>query len=239
MKTILIFTASFLFTQLIWGQDEQIYQPKISVIGMGTINAFPNAAQITVSFLHIKPSLREAINENQKTANDVIKIVKKYIIDTNDFKISLISTGKSTKWDTKLNREIFIGFESTQKLIFVLKDLNSMQVFTEELLKTKINKIERISYFNTEAQEHIKQAEELAVIDAIETTKRLAKTSNVKMGKIIYIQSNKSPNDNTNNRVDAYDFQTFGKGMGGKGVSSSGDLIKYSVTVTLYTEIIE
>lgn len=219
-------------------QSEQNNIPKISAIGTGTVTAFPNACQITIAFNHVKPTLREAINENQKTTNDVLKIVRKYVSDTLDIKTSLISTNKSTRWDDKLNREVFVGFASSQKVIFILKDIKKMQDFTEELLVTKFNRIEKISYFNTEATEHLKKAQELAVLDAIETTKRLAKTSEIKTGNIIYMQSNKSPNDNSANRVETYQFETYGKGMGGKGVSSSGELINYVVSVTMYTEII-
>lgn len=235
----LILAVVLITNVLAFGQNDYANKPKISSIGMGTKTAFPNAAQITIVFQHTKPTLREAINENQKTTAQVLSIVKKYVSDTLDIKTSLISTDKATKWDSKLDREIFIGFQSSQKLIFTLKKLNSMQDFTEELLKTKFNKIERISYFNTDAQEYIKKAEELAVIDAIETTKRLSKVSEAKTGKIIYMESNKSPNDNSRNRVDSYEFESYGKGMGGKGVSSSGELIKYTVTVTIHTEILD
>lgn len=239
MKNLNLIISFFLITLNLFAQTEQNNKPKISSVGVGTVTAFPNACQITIVFNHIKPTLREAINENQKTTDQVLKIVKKYVADSLDIKTSLISTNKSTKWDDKLNKEVFIGFGSSQKLIFTLKDLNRMQDFTEELLVTKFNKIEKISYFNTESSEYLKKAQELAVLDAIETTKRLAKTSEVKTGNIIYMQSNKSPNDNSGNRVETYQFESYGKGMGGKGVSSSGELINYVVSVTIYTEILQ
>lgn len=238
MKKILL-CVFVVLTAGSYAQNAESSPSKISAVGVGTVNAFPNAAQITITFMHIKPTLREAVNENQKTMDDVYKIVSKYVKDTTDIKTSLISTNKATKWDDRTNKDIFLGFQSNQKLIFTLKALDKMQDFTEELLKTKFNKIEKISYFNTGANEFMKQAEELAVTDAIETTKRLAKVSMVKIGKILYIQSSKSPNDNSNNRVDSYGFETFGKGMGGRGVSSSGELIKYTVNVTMHTEIME
>lgn len=234
-----IFYAIMLFSISAIGQSEQNNKPKISVVGAATVTAFPNACQITIGFNHIKPTLREAINENQKTTNDVLKIVKKYVSDTLDIKTSLISTNKSTRWDDKLNRDVFVGFASSQKLIFTMKDIKRMQDFTEELLTTKFNKIERMSYFNTEAQDYIKRAQELAVLDAIDTTKRLAKSSEVKTGGIIYMQSDKSPNDNSSNRVDTYQFESYGKSMGGRGVTSSGELINYTVKVAMYTEIME
>lgn len=234
-----IFLILLIICSTLHAQSEQNNKPKISAIGVGTVTAFPNACQITIVFNHVKPTLREAINENQKTTNQVLKIVKKYVTDSLDVKTSLIATDKSTRWDQKLNKEVFVGFASSQKLIFTLKDIKRMQDFTEELLATKFNKIEKISYFNTDAFEYLKKAQELAVLDAIETTKRMAKTSEIKTGGIIYMQSNKSPNDNSGNKVETYQFESYGKGMGGRGVSSSGELINYVVSVTMYTEIIQ
>ncbi|MEN9335706.1 MAG: hypothetical protein RLZZ500_693 [Bacteroidota bacterium] len=212
-------------------------KPKISVVGSGSVSVFPNAAAITLQLTHVKPTLREAVNENQQTMKLIRQIVLRYVKDTTEIKTSLITTDKATRWDSKMDKEIFIGFRSNQKIIFTILDLDKIQDLTEELLKTKFQRIERISYFNTNFQEHYKKAEELAVADALETTRRLANHSNVQLGKILTLSSNKSPND-SNVRINTEEFETFGKGMGGRGVSSSGELIKYSVTVNLQTEIL-
>jgi hypothetical protein len=150
----------------------------------------------------------------------------------------LIATNKATKWDTKLNKEIFIGFESSQKIIFTLLDLNQMQNFTEELLKTKFNKIQTISYFNTNSEELMKQAQDLAVKDAIEITQRLAKSANIKTGSIVNMSTNTSANEDRFS-TERNEFETYGKAMGGRGVSSSGQLIEYMVRVSMQTEIFQ
>ena len=48
----------------------------INVNGLGKVTAFPNAATITLELDHIKPTLREAVNENQKTLTLVKTIIK-------------------------------------------------------------------------------------------------------------------------------------------------------------------
>ena len=212
-------------------------KPKISVVGSGSVSVFPNAASITLQLNHVKPTLREAVNENQQTMKLIRQIVLRYVKDTTEIKTSLITTDKATRWDAKLSKEVFIGFRSTQKIIFTILDLDKIQDLTEELLRTKFQRIERISYFNTNFQEHYKKAEEFAVADALETTRRLANHSNLQLGKILTLSSNKSPND-SNVRTNTEEFETYGKGMGGRGVSSSGELIKYSVNVNLQTEIL-
>ncbi len=240
-KIIYTLTLGLLTTLNAVGQIDQkgtvADVPKINVVGVGTVTAFPNAAQITIALKFIKPTLREAINDNQKTASDVLTIIKKYVSDTTEIKVSLISTDKSMRYDNTLKKDVFVGFESTQKIIFTLKNLTAMQDFTEEVLKTKIYEIEKVAYFHTDAANYIRQAQEIAVSDAMETTQRLAKAGNIKLGKIIYMQTNTSPTNAINNTVNSYNFQTFNKGMGGQGVSSSGQLINFTVNVTMFTQI--
>jgi uncharacterized protein len=213
--------------------------PTINVVGFGSVSVFPNAAQLIISLSHIKPTLREAVNENQSTTNLITNIIKKYVTDTLSIKTSFISTSKKMEWNEKANRSFFIGFESSQKIIFTLKNLSKMQEFTEDLLLTKFQKIEKISYFHTDATEFLKKAQSNAVIDAIETTARLAKAANLKIGKIMYLQTDKSPTDVNSKNENTYDFDGWGKAMGGRGVGSSGELINYSVSVNLHTEILD
>lgn len=209
--------------------------PKISVEGIGTVSAFPNAANITLALKFNRPTLKEAIVENQAAAKQVLAVVKSFVADTTSIKISLISTDKITRWNAQLKKEVFIGFESAQKIIFTLNDLNAMQEFTEKIMKTKINEIERISYFHTQGAEFIKQAQEFAVADAIETTKRLAKASNSTLGRIAYIQTNSSPSDGSRATDDSYNLHTYSKELEVRGVGSSGQLLDFTVNVVMHT----
>lgn len=223
----------------LWAQTSQILQErtKISVVGTGSTSTFPNAAHITIVIRFVKPTLRESLDETQRTERAVNAIIRQYVTDTLDILTSLIATDKSFKWSEAQKKDIFIGFESYQKVIFTLRDLGQMQKLTEELLKTKINEIERVSYFHTDAANFYKKAQDLAVVDARETTERLAKAANIKLGKIYFMQTNGSPNSALNTTLNSQSFQTYNKGMGGAGISSSGQLIYYTVNVTMYTDI--
>ena len=231
LPLLLIFVNAF-------AQSSTTESPKISAAGVGMVTAFPNAAQITLALKFTKPTLREAVNENQATARQVLAVVKRFVTDTTTVKVSLIATDKSMKWSNSLKKEVFVGYESSQKIIFTLTDLKSMQNFTEEILKTRIYEIEAVSYFHTDGASFVKQAQELAIADAIETSKRLAKAANVKLGSIIYIETQSSPANAVNNRADSEQFQTFNKSMGGEGVSSSGQLLSFNAEVNVYTQIV-
>jgi uncharacterized protein YggE len=168
------------------------------------------------------------------------KLQRKLLVlskNTSEIKVSLIYTDKEFKYNSVQKKEVFSGFESNQKIIFTLKDIKKMQDFTEEILKTKIYEIERVSYFHTEAANFMKEAQELAVADAIQTTNRLAKAAKLEMGKITYLKSTNSPVNAINMSVNSENLQTFNKSMGGEGVSASGQLLNYTATVSMNTKI--
>lgn len=231
------FLICCLFSNIVFSQNAINDDNTISVVGVGTKSTFPNAAHITIAVRFVKPALRDAMNETQKTSKDVLTIIKKYVSDTTDIKVSLIYTDKEFKYDNAQKKEVFVGFESNQKIIFTLKDIKRMQDFTEEILKTKIYEIEKVGCFHTEAATFMKQAQELAVADAIETTERLARAAKLKVGKITYLKSTNSPVNAINMSVNSGNLQTYNKSMGGEGVSASGQLLNYTANVNMNTKI--
>ncbi len=231
------FLICCLFSNIVFSQNAINDDNTVSVVGVGTKSTFPNAAHITIAVRFVKPALRDAMNETQKTSKDVLAIIKKYVSDTTDIKVSLIYTDKEFKYDNAQKKEVFVGFESNQKIIFTLKDIKRMQDFTEEILKTKIYEIEKVGYFHTEAATFMKQAQELAVADAIETTERLARAAKLKVGKITYLKSTNSPVNAINMSVNSGNLQTYNKSMGGEGVSASGQLLNYTANVNMNTKI--
>ncbi len=227
---ILLFVLTTLFSQ----QES----PKISANGLGTVSVFPNAAQVTLYLKFVKPTLKEAITENKVATKSALAVVRKYSQDTTAIKVSLIATDKLMSWNEKLKKDVFVGFQSGQRIIFTLNNLDEMQDFTEAIIKTRIYEIERVSYFHTEAAAYIKQAQEKAVADAVDTTKRLAKAAGVTPGNILKMTTDSSPENGSRVRNNSSRIQTFSKGIEiSDGVSSSGELLTFSATVSIETAI--
>ena len=114
-----------------------------------------------------------------------------------------------------------------------------MEKFTEEILKTRIQEITSVSYFNTEGAQYFKKAQDYAIKDALETSQRIANVSSVKLGSILIINSDSSPNSSGQQSYNTSSFNAYGKGMGGSGVTSSGQLITYSTRINMSTSIVE
>lgn len=227
---IFLFLATTLFAQELPG--------KIVATGIGTVTAFPNAAQITLYLQFLKPTLKEAITENKAATKGVLDVVKKYARDTTAIKVSLIATDKEMRYSAAQKKDVFVGFESSQRIIFTLNDLDAMQDFTEAVMKTKIYEIQQVSYFHTEGAAYIKQAQENAVADASETIKRLARASGVSPGNILLLSTGSSPEDGAQTRSNSYRIQTYSKQLEvSDGVTSSGELLTFTASVRMETEI--
>lgn len=229
--------GSLLLTVPARAQYSNLSVPMMQVTGTGAVSAFPNAARLTLLLKATKPRLREAMDETQRNTRVVLNLLKPYVPDTLEIKTSLISTNRLPKWDQAQKKEIGADYEAYLNVIFTLRDLNQMQRLTEELLKTRVYEISQVSYFNTEGAALVKQAQEEAVRDAIETTSRLAKAGNIKLGRVLYLNVNGEGGQGADASYDTYQFQTFGKGMGGRGVAASGQLIVYRASILLQTAI--
>jgi uncharacterized protein YggE len=241
-KIIYILTFGLLTTLNAVGQIEPHVTiadvPKILVGGVGTVTAFPNAAQITIVSNLIKPTINEVINSNQEPISQVLAIIKIYISDTTEIKISPISTGESTlEYDNKIKKNVLVGYKPNQKIIITLKNLTMVQNLYEEVLKTEYYQIEEIVYYHTDAANLVKQALEIAVKDAVVTTQGLAKAGNIKLGKIIYMQSNTIPFNGTQERLNSNLTGILYGGIGIQSVRSTNQLITFKVYVTMYTQI--
>ena len=236
--TVGLLTINLLTTLPAFSQSStSLDRPNITVRGVGTVTAFPNAAQVTLNVLVNRPALRDAVGETQRITRNVLTLLKQYVTDSTQIKTSLITTDKVSNWDAALKKEVSGGFNASQRIIFTLTELKRMQAFTEEVLKLRIHQIERLSYFNTEGVRFMKQAQESAVQDAVESTERLAKAGHIKLGKVIYLTTGDSPSSGADESVESEQFQSYGKSMNVRGVVSSGQLISYRASISMQTAI--
>jgi uncharacterized protein len=119
------------------------------------------------------------------------------MVDSADIKVSSISTNKA--YDYRNGSEQFIGYDALQVLDVTLKDIRKIEQFTEELLATKISKIDNIRYNHTKADSIMREVNLIALEDARKTAEKMCGKMNASLGDIVYL-SNFENRPNSANR---------------------------------------
>lgn len=205
--------------------DEKI----IKVVGQASQKVVPDMVELSLRASTIMPAMKDAVAGTQATALQIIEVCKKYVVDPNDIKVSSISTDKA--YDYRGNADKFIGFDATQVLDVTLKDISKIEQFTEELLATKISKIDNIRYNHTKADSIMRAVNLLALEDARKTALMMCNKMNTSLGSVLYLSnfdetSGQEQRHLLNSSRD-YDMNLYSKSFGGSGFKMSAEILEF------------
>jgi uncharacterized protein len=117
-----------------------------------------------------------------------------------------------------------------QVLEVSLKNISAIEKFTEELLATKISRIDNIRYNHTKADSIMREVNLMALEDARKTADKMCSKMNVQLGTLNYL-SNFEPSQN-NNRGMRYSGRDYGmnlynKSFGGTGFKMTAEILEF------------
>jgi uncharacterized protein len=205
--------------------NNQPEQPnKIEVIGEATMKIVPDMMELSLRAGNVKPAMKDAVAETQRAVNEILAVCRKYVRDPADIKVSTISTNKS--YDYRGNREVFNGYAAAQVLDVTLRDISKVEQFTEELLATKISRIDNMRYNHTKADSILREVNLLALEDARKTAEKMCAKMNVSLGKITFL-SNCRKSDASNIARSEYDMELYNKGFGGRGFKMTTEILQF------------
>ncbi|WP_164974070.1 SIMPL domain-containing protein [Filimonas effusa] len=203
-------------------------EKQIEVTGEATMKVVPDMVEFSLSAANVKPAMKDAVAETQAAVNEILAVCKKYVQSESDIKVSAISTNKS--YDYRGGRDLFNGYEASQVLDVTLKDITRMERFTEELLATKISRINNIRYNHTKSDSIMREVNLLALEDARKTAGKMCDKMDVSVGKVLYLS-----NYNRSNAFDRgvsyagsdYNLQLYNKGFGGAGFKMTAEILEF------------
>ena len=227
MKLLLFLPALLFFASSC--NDDNTVKRSVSVVGQAKLKVVPDMVELSLSAYNTKPAMKDAVAETQKAINDILAVCRKYVVHSSDIKVSTISTDKSYAYEGNINR--FLGYEAKQVLDVTLKDISKIEQFTEELLATRISKIESIRYNHTGADSIMREVNLLALEDARKTAEKMCSKMNTAMGDIMYL-SNYENNPNSQNRGmqhsgPDYEMNLYSKSFGGRGFRMTAEILEF------------
>ncbi|GAA4314035.1 SIMPL domain-containing protein [Nibribacter koreensis] len=211
-------------------EPKTTHSNQVKVLGYGSVTTYPDVAEISVEASFTKDRMKDAVQEVQAVTNSVLALSKKYTTSTEDVRISSISANKDYVYVNGKNQ--FTGFNSSQSITIKITDLKRLEAFMEELLATKINRIQSISYTHTKADSLRREANALALSDAVKAADHLCSVTKTTRGPVIEMANYRTlDSGNGNYSADQdIDVELYGKGFGGSGFKVTPELLKFRST---------
>lgn len=221
--------AIYLSTILLWTACHSVPEKKsINVTGHASLKIVPDMVELSLRAQNLRPAMRDAVAQTQADVNEIMAVCRKYISDPADVKVSTISTNKA--YDYRNGREVFTGFEAAQVLAVNLKNIQAIEKFTEELLATRISRIDNVRYNHTKADSIMREVNLMALEDARKTAEKMCGKMKVRLGPLRYL-SNYEPSQNNQPGMrytgSGYDMNLYNKSFGGSGFKMTAEILEF------------
>jgi uncharacterized protein YggE len=205
---------------------------QVRSVGYGHVTVYPDYAELTVDAAFTRPRLKDAVAQVQLVVDQVLTLSKRYAPGRDDVRVS--STSSNKEFDYVKGKEVFTGFNSTQSVTVRINDLRRLSPYLEELLATPISRIKDLSYGHSQADSLRREADVLALADAVKTADKMCAALHVKRGQVLEVSDNSSPeSSNTNGYRPAADMELYSKSFGGRGFKMSPELLRFDSQCSL------
>jgi uncharacterized protein YggE len=205
---ILCITAVVIVGFVMLGKNDP-FQNQFNVSGQGRVFAKPDIANLTVGVkTEVKATAAEAVKENTKKMNEIIKALKDLDIDEKDIKTVNYSLNPSYDWST--SRQRLLGYEVSQNVTIKIRDLDKIGETIAKTTEKGANQIGNIEFTIDDENELKAQARDLAIEKAKAKAEDIVKKTGMKLGKIINVYENQYYAPQTN-----YYAKDLAYGLGG------------------------
>ncbi|WP_167856480.1 SIMPL domain-containing protein [Hymenobacter metallicola] len=208
---------------------------QVKSVGYGSVTVYPDYAELTVDAAFTRPKLKDAVAEVQTVVDQVLALSRRYAKGANDVRVS--STSSNKEFGYVREKEVFIGFNSTQSVTVRITDLKQLTPYLEELLATRISRIKNLSYGHTQADSLRREADVLALRDAAKTADKMCAALHVKRGAVLEASDSSSPESSSGGYGQSADIELYGKGFGGRGFKTTPELLRFNSTCSLVSAL--
>lgn len=157
----------------------------ISVSAEGKITVEPDIAKLSFSVVSEGIDPEALAQDNIKKMNSAIDFIKSQGVDSKDIKTVQYDLSPRYEYDEKSRKSFISGYQMTQTILVKIRDLVKPAKILSGLPELGINQINSISFDIDEPEKYLAEARNQAFAKAGQKAEQMAKTNNVKLGKII------------------------------------------------------
>lgn len=238
MPSFRCFAAASLLAGLAACQPAPPAVPRqVRSVGYGHVTVYPDYAELTVDAAFTRPRLRDAMADVQRVTDQVVALSRRYAPEPNDVRVSSTSSDKEISYDVK-GRERVLGYNATQSVTVRISDLRRLSPYLEELLATPVRRITNLSYGHSRADSLRREADVLALNDAVKTADKMCAALHLKRGPVLEASDNSSPeSSSTNGYRPAANMDLFTKSVGGHMFKLNPELLRFESQCSLTSGI--
>lgn len=204
---------------------------ELAVVGEGKVDVSPDTAYIDVGItVNNKKTVEDAQNNIKETNNTIIASLKKLGIQEKAIKTTNYSVYPNYTYEN--NKSSIGGYDGTATLTVKTKDIELVSKIIEAATQAGANQINNTRFVVDEPQKYREEAREKAIKNAQDQATKLAKSLNIKIGKITNIVESMGSSPLPLGGSFAREFG--GGGGGGPSIESGSETV--TSTVTLYFE---
>lgn len=203
---------------------------ELAVVGQGKIDVSPDVFYVSAGVVvDNKKTVKEVQNEINTINNKIIDLLKHYGLGKENLKTTNYSIYPKQTYDKDGNSRV-TGYSGSVNIRIKVKDISLLSKIIDEITTAGANEIYGISYEIDNLDKFQEEARKIAIENAKQQAKKLAKDLEIRLGKITNIVEG---NSSDNNRV--Y-LPMAGGGDLQKSVSIEPGTQTITSTVTLYFE---
>ncbi|HAH95528.1 MAG TPA: SIMPL domain-containing protein [Firmicutes bacterium] len=163
---------------------------EIHVTGEGIVSVKPDIAYLSLGVESKGATAKEAQQSNNRIATKLIEALKAMGIAEADFATQNLQLYPETRYDSKTNQSILIGYRSSHILRVTVRDIDQTGAVIDALTNVGGNVVQNISFGLADDTSVRDQAIEKAVQDATHKAEILARASGVKLTGVMLISDN-------------------------------------------------
>lgn len=140
------------------------YGNRLKVFGRATVNVKPDIAEISIGVITENKQLKQTQKENTKITQQVVDSIKSMGILAKDIQTQNYNIRE--KNDYIDGEQVFRGYEVTNYLKVVVKNINHVGEIIDTAVKNGANTVDNIRFIVSDASKYYAEALRLAIEDA-------------------------------------------------------------------------
>ncbi len=156
----------------------------ISVSGLGTIDATPDIARLSLAVQRRDASMQVARDDTVRVSKAFLALCTKLGIKEAKIRTSGLTIQPEYRWDEKENKQIFTGYFVQRQLQVEINDLDKLGDVIEGAIDAGVNEVSPPQLDSSKRKELNRDALAAATADAKANAERIATSLGVKLGPV-------------------------------------------------------